>query len=76
MTLDKYPEDIEITYIVEKLNILFAAIFLLEVKIKILAYGFKQFFKGSWLNSFDCIIVIASIIDIFLANILISYADT
>jgi hypothetical protein len=57
--------------ILEKLNIAFSLIFLFEIWIKFTAFGFKNFLKGSWMNSFDCIIVIASLIDIILSNILI-----
>jgi len=44
---------------------------MLEIWIKFTAFGFKNFLKGSWMNSFDCLIVIASLIDMILSNILI-----
>ena len=36
--------------------------------LKMLAVGIKNYFKGSMFNVFDCVIVIASIIDILVAN--------
>ena len=68
LSLDTYPENYQRTYIVEKLNIMFTIIFSFEMVVKLFAYGFKNFFKGSWLNIFDVVIVVASIIDIFISN--------
>lgn len=72
LSLDSYPENFELTYVVEKLNIVFAVIYAIELLIKIVAHGFRAFFKGAWFNSFDCLIVIASLIDIILSNLLLS----
>lgn len=57
--------------VLEKVNIIFAIIFSLEMIMKILAVGFKHYFKGSTFNVFDSVIVIASAIDIFLSNFII-----
>lgn len=35
---------------------------------KLVAYGLKNFFKGSWFNFFDLIIVIASLVDIIVTK--------
>ena len=53
--------------LLEKLNFLFTAIFTVELIIKVAAYGFKSFFKGEIFNIFDCIIVIASLVDIIIS---------
>ena len=55
-------------FILEKVNILFVAIFGIEMILKMLAVGIKNYFKGSMFNVFDCVIVIASVIDILVAN--------
>jgi voltage-dependent calcium channel L type alpha-1D len=42
-----------------------------EIILKLLAFGIKSFFKGSWFNTFDLLIVISSLIDIIIANVVI-----
>lgn len=37
-----------------------------------LALGIKSYFKGSAFNIFDMVIVLASIIDLFMANIVLA----
>ena len=37
-----------------------------------MAVGIKTFFKSSWFNTFDCIIVIASLTDLVVSNVLSS----
>lgn len=44
--------------------------------VKIVAFGFKRYFKGSIFNMFDAVIVIASMIDIFVSNLVISKDST
>lgn len=66
LTLDKYPEDFRVTSVVSKLNLMFVIIFAIDLFVQLFAYGFKAFFKGAWFNTFDCIIVIASTVDIVL----------
>jgi hypothetical protein len=72
LALDKYPENLEQTEVLEKLNIVFTIIFTFEMLIKMLAVGLKNYFKGTMFNVFDCGVVIASIVDIFLSNLLVS----
>jgi len=74
LALDKYPVDIDQTIFLEKLNIVFTIIFTLEMFIKMLAVGLKNYFRGTMFNVFDCGVVIASIIDIFLSNLLVNDA--
>jgi hypothetical protein len=56
---------------VEKLNLLFAGIFAAEMVLRLLAMGFKLYFKGHWFNFFDAVIVISSFIDITVSELLI-----
>lgn len=66
--MDKYPVDLPQAYLLEKVNIAFTIIFTLEMIIKLIALGIKGYFRGTWFNSFDCLIVIASLIDLILTN--------
>ena len=71
LSLDRYPVDMLETAILEKVNIVLTILFTIEMIIKIIALGFIAYFKGSAFNIFDCIIVIASITDIFVSNFLL-----
>jgi hypothetical protein len=74
LSFDKYPENIGQTMILEKVNMVFIYIFTVELVIKFLALGFKNYFTHYSMgpfNTFDCIIVIASLIDLFLSNFLV-----
>ncbi len=71
LSLDHYPENFEEQGLLEKLNFMCTAIFTAELAIKIAAFGFKTFFKGEWFNMFDCVIVIASLIDIIISEAVI-----
>jgi Ion transport protein len=75
LAMDKYPIDLSQTNFLEKVNIVFTIFFLIEMIIKMLALGIKDYFKGSAFNIFDSVIVLASIIDLFTSNILLN-ADT
>ena len=75
LSLDKYPIDLKRVEVLEKLNYLFTAIFVVEIIIKLLAFGFKTFFKGSWFNSFDLLIVIGSLVDIIIANAVLDESE-
>ena len=72
LALDKYPINLDQTLVLEKLNIVFTIIFTFEMLIKIMALGLKNYFKGTMFNLFDCGVVIASIVDIFLSNLLVN----
>ena len=75
LSQDKYPEDPYLNMIFEKTNIVFFTIFLLEMVIKITGYGFKKYFKDSF-NSFDCIIVLISCVDVILQNTIASTGNS
>ena len=71
LALDRYPINLQQTVILEKVNIMFTMIFTVEMIVKIIAVGCTNYFRGGAFNIFDSIIVISSIIDIFLSNIVI-----
>lgn len=70
LALDRYPDNETETLVTEKLNILFTAIFAIEMFIKLIALGFKHYFK-SMFNIFDCLVVVSGFVDIFLATLLL-----
>jgi hypothetical protein len=52
----------------ENFNTAFFGIFLIEMIIKLIGFGFKQYFVDSY-NSFDAFIVLVSVIDICISNL-------
>jgi hypothetical protein len=72
LSLDKYPQDKSLNNVLEKLNLLFTCIFTFEMLLRLLSMGFKIYFKGNWFNFFDAVIVISSIIDIIISELLIN----
>jgi|Laugresu1bdmlbdd_1035124.scaffolds.fasta_scaffold33011_1 voltage-dependent calcium channel L type alpha-1S len=72
LALDKYPVNEELNNNLEFVNIVFTIIFSSEMIIKMLAVGIKNYFKGSMFNIFDCGIIVASLVDIFLSNLLVN----
>lgn len=70
LALDKYPEKEDINVVTEKLNMVFSIIFIFELIIRMLAFGIVRFFRGSGLNSFDCVIVMGSIVDMIISNVI------
>ena len=63
--LDKYPNDTQKMMLTDFLNFIFYVIFLLEMFIKQTATGFKMYFKDNY-NTFDCIVVAVSTLDLSL----------
>lgn len=51
---------------------LFTGIFTFEMIIRLIALGFKIYFKSHWFNFFDAAIVISSIVDITITEVLIN----
>ena len=49
-------------------NYIFTGIFILECIIKLLGYGFKPYFHSGW-NRFDFFVVVASLVDLAVANV-------
>jgi hypothetical protein len=48
------------------MNLAFTLVFVIELITKLIAIGIKQFFKGSYFNVFDALVVLGSIVDIIL----------
>ena len=69
LALDKYPEDDDLVGIFDKVNIGFTIIFFFEMVIKLLGLGIKDYFKDAF-NSFDCVVVMTSVVDLLVSNIL------
>ena len=72
LSLDRYPETKAFLDLVEKLNLFFALIFMVDLVLKLLAFGVKGFFRGSWFNTFDFVIVLTSTVDLILSNLILS----
>ena len=68
LALDRYPIDLEQTKILDKVNIFFTLIFVLEMIVKMVAVGIKHYLKGSFFNVFDSIILISGMVDLFVSN--------
>ena len=62
---DRYPIDTSSEAFMESLNLVFFAIFLLEMIVKMIGLGFKLYIKENF-NIFDCIIVLISTVDILI----------
>ena len=63
LSLDKYPNDTEIVAYMDFLNFIFYIVFFLEMIIKMIATGFRMYFKDNY-NAFDFFVVFVSTIDI------------
>lgn len=51
--------------LLDKLNLVFTVIFIIEAIMKLVAYGIKGYFYSGW-NKFDFFVVITSILDFVL----------
>eukprot|EP00347_Sterkiella_histriomuscorum_P013361 403365010 len=71
LSLDKYPENVELNSKLENVNILFTVTFISEMLIKMIGLGLKSYFIDPF-NSFDCLIVLSSVIDLFVSYLLSS----
>lgn len=72
LLLDQYPFDVLLNWRCEILNLVFTLIYILELVVKISAFGFKGLFKiQKFTNIFDCTIVLISLCDIVLAFTLV-----
>ena len=56
------------TAFLDIMNLVFTFIFTFEFTLKLVGYGFKEYFKDPW-NTFDFVIVIGSFLDIIMANL-------
>ena len=66
LALDSYPENKKLQSILDIINIVFFAIFFIEMIIKVIGMGPKLYIKDQF-NVFDCIIVMLSIIDVIVS---------
>ena len=64
MALNYEGASLEYLYILDKINISFTAVFLLEAILKIIAYG-SAYFIPNW-HKFDFFVVVTSLADIII----------
>lgn len=67
LALDKFDDNENTIETFDKVNLSFYFIFLIEMLLKLIALGFKLYFKDSF-NTFDAIIVLVSSVDVILTN--------
>ena len=70
LAYDRYPGDMEIEKILEYVNLIFFSIFFVEMILKLVVYGFKEYAESKF-NLFDAFVVGISTIDI-LVNFLVT----
>lgn len=63
MVYEGSPSDYN--YVLDVINLVFTFVFIFELVIKIVGYGFKGFWISTW-NRFDTFVVVSSIIDLIL----------
>ena len=63
--MDKYPEDEDLSQVTSVLNNIFTYCFILEMIIKLIGLGFREYSRDSF-NIFDAIVVVLSIVDIII----------
>ena len=68
------PEDDSHEHVLEHANNVFNIIFLVEMLIKMFAFGIKGYLRDN-INKFDCIIVTAGIVDLVLDQTIILEVD-
>lgn len=68
LSLDRYPVDPQLNFVLDKVNIVFTGIFVFEMAVKLLAFGFKGYFRDPF-NAFDSVIVLASLVDLVISNL-------
>ena len=69
LAMDKYPEDQTYYSYMEKFNTSFSCLFMIEMIIKLVAFGFKGYIRDPY-NIYDCLIVFSSIADILMSQLL------
>jgi hypothetical protein len=70
LSMDRFPENPAEVQIMERINIFFTLVFTIEMIIKLIALGIKDYVK-SLFNVFDCLIVISGLIDIIIGDLLV-----
>jgi len=61
--MDKHPIEEETINFFENMNLIFSSIFFLEMLLKLLALGIRNYIKDAF-NIFDSVVVIVSTVDI------------
>ena len=67
LAMDKYPEDEELSEVTSLLNNIFTYCFILEMIIKLIGLGFREYSRDSF-NIFDAIVVVLSVVDIIITS--------
>ena len=62
---DGYPAKVEVSILIEHINMFFILIFVIEMILKMLGIGLKMYFKDA-ANIFDFIVVAISMVDVVL----------
>ena len=65
--MDKYPEDEDLSEVTSLLNNIFTYCFILEMIIKLIGLGFREYSRDSF-NIFDAIVVVLSVVDIIITS--------
>lgn len=65
--MEKYPEDEDLSEITSLLNDIFTFCFIVEMIIKLIGLGFREYARDSF-NIFDAVVVILSIVDIVITS--------
>lgn len=71
ITMGMVYEEAPTSYIsaLETINLVFTSVFILEMVVKMIGLGFKGYFLSGW-NQFDCFVVLASIVDIAMSQLM------
>ena len=75
LALEKFPEDKDIVETTDLLNSIFTWCFVIEMVIKLLGLGFREYSRDSF-NLFDAFIVVLSLVDIIVTETLSSDSPT
>jgi hypothetical protein len=70
MLIDSHPFNRDYSVLIEKLNFVFEVLYLSELTIKLIAFGFKDYVHQHSMNIYDSLIVVASLVDICLVLIM------
>ena len=65
--MDKYPEDEDLSEITSFLNDIFTFCFIVEMVIKLIGLGFREYSRDSF-NIFDAIVVVLSVVDMIITS--------
>lgn len=65
LALEKYPEDVKVTEISNLLNEVFTWAFFIEMVVKVMGLGFREYARDSF-NLFDAFIVVSSLFDMII----------